>query len=56
MLFLSMILVTIGYAALYATLHGDWQFWQYFFPRTTPTAATTAASTSASTATAPTLV
>ena len=35
MLFLSMILVTVGYAAIYATLHGDWQFWQYFFPKGT---------------------
>lgn len=33
MLFVSMILLTVGYTALYAALHGNWEFWRYFFPR-----------------------
>lgn len=34
-----MILATVGYTAVYAALHGNWEFWKYFFPRTTPGAA-----------------
>lgn len=37
MLFAAMILLTVGYAAVYSALHGNWQFWTYFFP---PKAAT----------------
>lgn len=32
MLFVAMILLTVGYAAVYSALHGDWEFWKYFFP------------------------
>lgn len=38
MLFTAMILLTIGYTAVYAALHGNWEFWRYFFPRGTKTA------------------
>ena len=37
MLFAAMIFLTVGYTAVYAALHGNWQFWQYFFPRNAPT-------------------
>lgn len=33
MLFVAMIFLTVGYTAVYAALHGNWQFWIYFFPR-----------------------
>lgn len=33
MLFVAMILLTVGYTAVYSSLHGNWQFWQYFFPK-----------------------
>ena len=32
MLFISIILMTVGYTMVYAALHGRWQFWTYFFP------------------------
>ena len=32
MLFVAMIFLTVGYTAVYAALHGTWQFWIYFFP------------------------
>lgn len=32
MLFVSLILLTIGYTMVFAALHGNWQFWSYFFP------------------------
>ena len=38
MLFAAMIFLTVGYTAVYAALHGNWQFWQYFFPRKATTA------------------
>jgi len=33
-----MALLTIGYSMVYAALHGNWQFWKYWFPRTQPAA------------------
>jgi hypothetical protein len=36
MLFTSMILLTLGYTMVYSALHGNWQFWQYFFPGAAP--------------------
>lgn len=32
MLFVSMVLLTVGYTMVYSALHGNWQFWTYFFP------------------------
>ena len=40
MLFVSLIFLTVGYTMMYAALHGNWQFWTYFWPKA---AATTAA-------------
>ncbi len=40
MLFVSLIFLTVGYTMVYAALHGNWQFWTYFFPK--PAAAATA--------------
>jgi hypothetical protein len=34
MLFVSLVFITVGYAMTYSALHGDWQFWTYFFPKT----------------------
>ena len=33
MLFVALVLLTIGYTMIYAALHGNWQFWTYFFPK-----------------------
>lgn len=38
-----MIFLTVGYTAVYAALHGNWQFWQYFFPRRAASASTSQA-------------
>lgn len=38
MLFAAMIFLTVGYTAVYAALHGNWQFWTYFVPRKAATA------------------
>ena len=39
MLFASMLLMTVGYAMLYAALHGRWEFWTYLIPKNAPAAA-----------------
>lgn len=36
MLFVAMTLLTLGYTMVYSAFHGTWEFWRYFFPRTTP--------------------
>jgi hypothetical protein len=38
-LFVALILLTVSYAMIYSALHGQWQFWKYFFAKTAPTAA-----------------
>jgi hypothetical protein len=49
MLLTSIILMVLGYTMVYSTLHGNWQFWSYFFPKTSAPAALagTAATSSA---------
>jgi hypothetical protein len=32
-LFIALALVTVGYTMVFAALHGNWQFWTYFFPK-----------------------
>jgi len=34
MLLISMLTLILGYTMVYASVHGDWQFWRYFFPAT----------------------
>ena len=36
MLFVSIILTTLGYTMIFSALHGNWQFWTYLFPAQAP--------------------
>lgn len=36
MLFTTLILLTLGYSMVYSALHGNWQFWTYWLPKTAP--------------------
>lgn len=45
MLFVGMLLLTVGYTMIYAALHGNWQFWTYFFPKRVQTQSTTTPAT-----------
>jgi hypothetical protein len=38
-LFTSIILMVVGYTMIFSTLHGNWQFWTYFFPKNAAPAA-----------------
>lgn len=38
MLFVALVLITVGYTMVFAALHGNWQFWTYFFPKATSAA------------------
>lgn len=33
MLFTAMVLMTVGYSMVYSALHGQWQFWTFWFPK-----------------------
>lgn len=33
MLFVAMILVTVGYSMVFSALHGQWEFWTFWFPK-----------------------
>jgi putative Mn2+ efflux pump MntP len=35
-LFAALLLVILGYTMVYSSLHGRWDFWRYFFPKTAP--------------------
>jgi hypothetical protein len=39
MLFVSIVLMVVGYTMLYSSMHGNWEFWTYFFPKNAPPAA-----------------
>jgi hypothetical protein len=39
MLFVSILLMVVGYTMVYSALHGNWQFWTYFFPKNAAPAA-----------------
>jgi hypothetical protein len=32
MLLAAMVVLIVGYSMIYAALHGDWAFWQYWKP------------------------
>jgi hypothetical protein len=32
-LFVALILLTMGYTMVFAALHGNWQFWTYLLPK-----------------------
>lgn len=38
MLFVALITMTVGYAMMYASLHGNWEFWKYLIPAQQPAA------------------
>lgn len=36
MLFAALVSLTVAYSMIFAALHGNWQFWRYWLPGTTP--------------------
>jgi len=42
-LFAALILLILGYTMVYSSLHGNWQFWRYFFPSSVGTYASNTA-------------
>jgi hypothetical protein len=36
MLFMTIILLVTGYTMVYSALHGQWEFWRFFFPAQAP--------------------